>query len=89
VPNCYYVSSSNPQQTLRDLTDCVATVGKPGEIDWYRTDGATLHATVYYEELRDAMRCLNPVKRCLEDKGHRVHEAKIVHSFEEAGLIEE
>ena len=53
------------------------------------TDGARVHSWVHYDELRDAMRCLNLVKRCMEEKGHRVHKAEILHEFEEAGLSEE
>jgi hypothetical protein len=89
VPNCYYVSSSSPGQTVRDLRECVASVGRPGEVVRNMTDGARVHSWVHYDELRDAMRCLNLVKRCMEEKGHRVHKAEILHEFEEAGLSEE
>jgi hypothetical protein len=90
VPNCYYVTSSSPGQAVRDLRDCVSEVGGPGDIDRRRpmTDGAMVHAWVYYEQLPDAMRYLNPIKKCMEDKGHRVYKAKIVHEFEEVGLSE-
>lgn len=90
MPNCYYVTSSSPGQTAKDLRDCVSDVGGPGRIERPpETDGATVHSWVKYDELRDAMRYLNPIKRCMEDKGHRVHKAKILHQFDEVGLSEE
>jgi hypothetical protein len=90
VPNCYYVTSSSPGQAVRDLRDCVSEVGGPGDIDRRppMTDGAMVHAWVYYVQLSDAMRYLNPIKKCMEDKGHRVYKAKILHDFEEVGLSE-
>lgn len=90
MPNCYYVTSSSPGQTAKDLRECVAEVGGPGQIKRApETDGAKVHSWVWYDELRDAMRYLNPIRGCMEGKGHRVHIAKILHQFDEVGLTEE
>jgi hypothetical protein len=90
VPDCYYVCSSSPAQTKRHLRECVNEVGGPGDIDRrpMLTDGAMVHAWVYYEALGDAMRYLNLIKKCMEDKGHSVHKAQILHDFDEVGLTE-
>jgi hypothetical protein len=91
VPNCYYVTSSSPGQIVRDLRACIKEVGDEGDLDRRppMTDGGKVHAWVYYPSLGEAMRNLNPIKRCMEDKGHRVWKAEIVHELDEVGLTEQ
>jgi hypothetical protein len=91
VPNCYYVTTSSPGQTVRDIEECVGTVGGPGRIERPpMTDGGRVHAWVKYDQLGEAMRHLNRIKRCLEEKGHVVHKHEILHDFDEVeGLLDE
>ena len=89
MPNCYYVSSSGPEQTASDLRDCVSEVGGPGRIRKLQTDGKKVYALVYYREIVDAVKYLEPVKRCMEEKGHAVHDYRVIFDFEEVGLAVE
>jgi hypothetical protein len=75
---------------MRELRQCVDAVGGPGDVDRRKplTDGAKVHAFVYYESLGEAMRYLNPVRRCMEEKGHRVWKAEVLHELDEVGLTE-
>jgi hypothetical protein len=83
VPNCYYVTSSSPQETAKDVAECVRDVGGPGELRKVATDGRNVYSLVYYGERDDADRYLNPITRCLRAKGHEVHRAEVLEDVED------
>lgn len=78
MPNCYHVSSSSPQETARDVRDCVAEVGGPGQLRRIGTDGRKVYSLVYYAERDDADRHLHKITRCIRQKGHEVEKAEVL-----------
>jgi len=77
VPHCYHVTTSSPEETARDIEDCVKDVG--GQLRAIGKDAAgKIHSLVYYTERDDADRYLNQITRCLGSKGHRVHRAEVL-----------
>lgn len=91
MPNCYYVVSSSPGQTIKDIEDCVSEVGGPGKLEPPpMTDGGRVHAWVKYDSFGEAMRYLGRIKQCLKDKGHVVHKDEILHNYDEVrGFFED
>lgn len=83
MPNCYHVASSSPHETGKDVAQCVKDVGGPGQLEKLLTDGSKVHSLVYYETRELAEEYLDRITRCLEEKGHKVHEAEVLESFEE------
>lgn len=83
MPHCYYVLTSSPPETARDVRTCVNDVGGPGHLRSIAKDAAgRVHSLVYYRERDDADRYLNPITRCLRSKGHEVHEAEVLEEVE-------
>jgi len=79
MPNCYHVTRSSPQETARDVRECVDQVGGPGQLRRLATDaGGSVHSLVYYAERDDADRYLQAITRCLREKGHVVHRAEVL-----------
>lgn len=84
MPNCYHVSTSSPQETARDVRDCVSEVGGPGQLRSIAVDAAgKVHSLVYYRARDDADRYLHPITRCLRSKGHQVHRAEVLEDVED------
>ena len=81
VPHCYHVTTSSPEETARDIEDCVKDVG--GQLRAIGKDAAgKIHSLVYYTERDDADRYLNRITRCLRSKGHAVHRAEVLEDVD-------
>jgi hypothetical protein len=84
VPHCYHVLTSSPEETARDIKLCVNEVGAPGQLRGIGKDApGRVHSLVYYTERNDADRCLNPITRCLQSKGHTVYRAEVLEDVDD------
>jgi hypothetical protein len=87
VPDCYHVTSSPPRETGRDVKDCVNSAGGQGRLRKLVVDDrGRVHSCVHYQTSEQANRQLDRLTRCIESKGHTVHEARVVDDCDQLGL---
>jgi hypothetical protein len=88
MPDCYFIVSSKPEQTGKDISECVKTIGGPGRLHKLslELDKEKVHSRVHYETRELAGQYLDPLKKCIEEKGHTVEYAEVVDDFEVLGL---
>jgi hypothetical protein len=89
VPNCYYVVSSEPEQTGNDIARCGARHGgRPKFIGRFRGNERYV-GLIWYRTLEEAEENLDKIKGCLEDAGHTVHHHDIIEDITELGVTVE
>lgn len=89
MPDCYFRVSSDPQEIGQHIRQCVDEVGGPGRLRRLAWDGTAVHAWIWYRTEEEVRRYRPELKRCIEGKGHTVHEDAMLTDFEELGLTVE
>jgi hypothetical protein len=89
VPDCYYLVSSDAQKAARDVRSCVREVSQKDRPTRFSTDGKRVDSRVHFDGHDEAVRYLEPIKACIEAKGHIVHDYGIYYEFGEVGLSDD
>jgi hypothetical protein len=79
VPNCYYVVSSEPEGTAKDVQDCADEFGgdvRP--IGWGRRKKRYL-VLVWLPDDQEVESKVDEIRNCLVRKGHTVHDHDILN----------